>query len=314
MLTIHPNPPVDGAHVWVAAIAAVVALALATLLLCGFSPTIIRKLVIGEDERASTSKFQAAAWTYAISFALLTLFFGQAFYADFDPGWNIFLDSGLNSDYLWLLGIPSVGLAGAKVITQTKAADDPAAKPPKTIPTTSLMTRVRELGTDDNDADPQPALADLQYLIFNAIALLYFLGAFLSHVEAGLPSLPDSLIALTGVSAASYLATKAAAKSAAPAIVSVQPRTVRLGPNATPLVISGTGFIPPSIAGTPTVMLGGVNLAVDPGATATQITANIPTAANAATTGLKAGTLDLVVLTPVGTPSPEPAQVVVSEP
>jgi hypothetical protein len=301
--------PIAGGHVWVAAVIAVAVLVLATLVLCGFSLEIARKLVLGADNRGSTSKFQAAAWTYAICFALLTLLVGHLLYADFDSGWNEFLDEGLNADYLWLLGIPSAGLVGAKTITQTKAAGVPDAKRPKTADS-DLLSRIRELASDDNDDDPSPALADLQYLVFNAIALAFFLGAFLAHVEEGLPTLPDSLLGLLGVSAASYLATKAATQSAAPTITSVRPRVVMLGPAATELVVSGTGFIPPGASGGPTVMLGGVDLPVAAGATATQLTATVP--ATAAAQGLTAGTLDLVVLTPAGTPS-EPVQVVVSQ-
>jgi hypothetical protein len=246
---------VAGWHVLVAAVAAIVVLAGATLVLCGFSGTVAAKLVIGYDKRASTSKFQAAAWTYAICFALLTLLAGHMIFSDFDAGWNGFLKTGLNSDYLWLLGIPSAGLVGAKAITQTKATGDPAAKPAKVSADNKLSTRIRELGSNDADNDPQPELADLQYLIFNGIALLYFLSAFLGHVEKGLPSLPDSLIALTGVSAASYLAKKAATQTAAPVIASVHPRHVVLGAAPVPLTISGTGFIPEFATGKPAVML-----------------------------------------------------------
>jgi hypothetical protein len=52
---------------------------------------------------------------------------------------------------VWLLGIPSAGLVGAKAITQTQATGDPDAKLSKTSPDKSLLTRMRELGSDDSD-------------------------------------------------------------------------------------------------------------------------------------------------------------------
>ncbi len=292
--------PVLGGHVLIASAIAIVLLLVATWALYGLDVAIVRKLVIGADNRASTSKFQATAWTYALLFALLTLLLGHLFYADFDPGWDKFLEDGLNSDYLWLLGIPSVGLVGAKAITQSKVQANPDAKPTKpddkqpddkqpdekTKPTTGLLVRTRELASNDDDADPQPALGDLQYLVFNAIAVAYFLSAFLGHVEDGLPSLPDTLIALTVVSAAS----------------------VR-GDTETRLEVSGTGFLGATgKAGSPMATLGGAELDVEGTATAESVTAIVPTATEASDLGLldpeiKVAKLDLVVYTPAGQPS-----------
>jgi hypothetical protein len=86
---------------------------------------------------------------------------------------------------------------------------------------------------------------------------------------------------------------------------------VKLRSATTRLVVSGTGFIPPGASGAPAVMLGGVDLPVATGATATQLTATVPTERTATAQGLTEGTLDLVVLTPGGTAS-DPVQVVVS--
>jgi hypothetical protein len=346
--------PVLGGHVWIASGISIVLLLFATWALFGFNRALLLRLVIGADNRASTSKFQATVWTYALLFALLALLVGHLVYADFDAGWDKFLKDGLNSDYLWLLGVPSVGLVGAKAITQSKAQANPSAKPTKrdeneqdekgadqkdadvkgadkkqpdedtgekqsgdklaggdTKPKNGLLVRTRELASDDNDRDPQPALGDLQYLVFNAIAVAYFLSAFLGHVERGLPSLPDTLIALTGVSAASYLSAKAV-KSAAPAvIVSVRPSRVVLGPAAKDLEVSGGGFLGATGKGVkPAATLDGVDLTVMDGATAEHLTAVVPTATEAATEGLKAGKLPLVIFTPDGQKSaPETIEV-----
>jgi hypothetical protein len=298
--------PVDGGHIWVASAISIVVVLFATWALYGFNRALLLRLVIGKDGRASTSKFQATVWTYAILFALVMLLAGYLLYADFDSGWDKFLDEGLNSDYLWLLGIPSVGLVGAKAITQSKVEANPEAKPSKAADAeTGLRTRVRELASDDDDTSPQPALGDLQYLVFNAIAVVYFLSAFLGHPERGLPSLPDTLIALTGVSAASYLSAKAVRKAAPAVIASVYPTRVVLGPAATPLVVSGTGLLGATeTGGMPAATLDGVKLDVNAGATAEQLTAVVPTATAAAAKGLVAGKLPLVIITPGGQASP----------
>jgi hypothetical protein len=318
-----PDHPVAGGHVWVASGLSIAVLVIATWGVFGLDAKILGKLVLGADNRASTSKFQATAWTYALLFALVTLLVGHLLYADFDAGWDAFLNDGLNTDYLWLLGIPSAGLVGAKAITQSKAQANPAAKPTKPAadpaaeaePTGGdgadpaarksvverLLTRTRELASDDNDDDPQPALGDLQYLVFNAVAIAFFLSAFLGHVELGLPSLPDTLIALTGVSAASYLSTKAVRNAAPPVIVSVRPSRVVLGAAPRPLDVAGSGFLGATGKGdTPSAMLGGVDLLVEDGATAEHLTAIVPAAADAAAKGLEPGKLPLVILTPAG--------------
>jgi hypothetical protein len=307
--------PVDGGHIWVASAISIVVVLFATWALYGFNRALLSRLVIGMDGRASTSKFQATVWTYAILFALVMLLAGYLLYADFDSGWDKFLDEGLNSDYLWLLGIPSVGLVGAKAITQSKVEANPEAKPSKPADAdTGLLTRTRELASNDDDANPQPALGDLQYLVFNAVAVVYFLSAFLGHPERGLPSLPDTLIALTGVSAASYLSAKAVRKAAPAVIASVRPSRVVLGTSATELVVSGTGFLGATdTGGMPAATLDGVDLVVNEGATAEQLTAVVPTATAAAATGLVAGKLPLVILTPGGQPS-QPTTIDVLDP
>jgi hypothetical protein len=317
--------PVVGGHVWLASGLSIVILLFATWALYGFNHSLLLRLVIGADNRASTSKFQATVWTYAILFALVTLLVGHLIYADFDPGWNTFLDDGLNSDYLWLLGIPSVGLVGAKAITQSKVERNPDAKPSKPDDADAnakpggadanvlarVRTRTRELASNDNDKDPQPALGDLQYLVFNAVAVTYFLSAFLAHVERGLPSLPDTLIALTGVSAASYLSAKGVAKAAAPVIVSVRPSRVVLGRAPTPLTVSGTGLLGATgTGGAPGATLDGVELVVA-GPSAEGLTAMVPDTREATAKGLVAGKLPLIVYTPGGQPS-EPTTIEVS--
>jgi hypothetical protein len=75
-------------------------------------------------------------------------------------------------------------------------------------------------------------LVDSQYLLFNVIALIYFLGAFFQDPQAGFPSIPTLLFALTSTSTAGYVANKAVA-SATPMLTSVSPQTVKAASRST---------------------------------------------------------------------------------
>jgi len=59
-------------------------------------------------------------------------------------------------------------------------------------------------------------------VLFNVVALVFFVGEFLSDPVAGLPTLPDLLVGLTSVSAIGYLGKKTLS-SGAPTITDVQP-------------------------------------------------------------------------------------------
>ncbi|HEX5594050.1 MAG TPA: IPT/TIG domain-containing protein [Solirubrobacterales bacterium] len=194
------------------------ALAAAALLLIWWTVPGTGKLVIGKDGRWSTSKFQATAWTLVVVFALFSLFFaylivhvGDLFnwsWADrlqspLGDSLNDFFDQGLDGTYLVLLGLPLGTAVASKAITQSKVANGTEVKPPKDAQDST--SAVQELVGDDNG---ETDLGDFQYLLFNFLALAYFLVQFVSDPSAGLPSLPDTLIALTGVSAAAYVAKK----------------------------------------------------------------------------------------------------------
>jgi hypothetical protein len=54
----------------------------------------------------------------------------------------------------------------------------------------------------------QPDLLDFQYFGFTLILLAYFFTRFLGNEALGLPELPDTLVALSGVSTTGYLGKK----------------------------------------------------------------------------------------------------------
>jgi hypothetical protein len=177
------------------------------------------QLTRGKDGRASTSKFPATMWTLAVAFALFSLFFGflavqigdllnSAYLEQLkDPlGGSLdnLLGKGLDETYLLLLGLPLGTAVVSKGITSAKVDSGSIVKTPKTPSDPSTGSLQELVGDDDGNTD----LGDFQYLLFNLLALGYFLVAFMSHPARGLPTLPDTLIALTGVAAATYIGKK----------------------------------------------------------------------------------------------------------
>ena len=67
------------------------------------------------------------------------------------------------------------------------------------------MAGIAELFTGDDDTI---AWADLQYVVFTLITLVYFTAQFLARPADGLPAVPAALLTLIGVSASGYVANK----------------------------------------------------------------------------------------------------------
>jgi hypothetical protein len=154
-------------------------------------------LVNGKDGRWSTSKTNAVLWTYAVWFAFLSILLhtnGKG------------LDHAvLKQQYLVLLGFPVAAAVVAKGITQNKIKTGKTQTKAPDGTETNLVAGAGQLFADDTG---QPDLLDSQYFGFNLLLLAYFFARFLGNQKFGLPDLPDSLVALTGVSAAGYVAKK----------------------------------------------------------------------------------------------------------
>jgi hypothetical protein len=161
----------------------------------------LSSLVNGADNRWSTSKVSVVLWTYAVVWAFLAVLLHTRGHG--------LSDVKLSSQYLLLLGIPGAAAVSAKAITQTKVADNEAYKkaktPPANAPPPNALKGVGQLVSDDSGNSD---LLDAQYFIFTLLLLGYFLVQFLSSESATLPVLPDTLVGLTGVSAATYVAKK----------------------------------------------------------------------------------------------------------
>ena len=152
----------------------------------------------GADNRWSTSKVSVLLWTYAVLFAFVAIL--VAYHGDHFP------HEQLSTQYLILLGIPGTAAVAAKAITSSNVASGKTKKTVRTNPTNAPWVGIGQLfGDDDGNID----LLDSQYFAFNLVLLGYFFVRFIGHSELGLPSLPDSLLGVSGVAGAAYVGKKA---------------------------------------------------------------------------------------------------------
>jgi hypothetical protein len=110
----------------------------------------------------------------------------------------------LSQQYLALLGIPAAGAVGAAAITQSKTKTGALTKTTAAASPTPLQGIGQLFSNDQGEAD----VLDSQYLAFSLLLLGYFFAQFLTSESTTLPTLPDTLVGLTAVSAAGYLAKK----------------------------------------------------------------------------------------------------------
>lgn len=173
--------------------------------------------ISGLDGKWSTSKAGVLLWTAAVWFAFLAILFhthGDGLQKDI-----------LKSEYFVVLGIPAVTAVAAKGITTNKVSTGSVDKP-KTEGHSDPIKGVGELVSDDSGhAD----LLDFQYFGFSLILLGFFFLQFFGNPDAGLPNLPNTLLALSGVSAATYVGKKGLSDEAGPTIRSVVPPKAAVG-------------------------------------------------------------------------------------
>jgi len=183
----------------------------------------LKAAVMGEDGRASTSKTQVVIWTGAVVWALIDLLLlARAF-----PSGNLFTAAVGNDwrpEYLALLGLPVAAAAAAKAaVVGSNGGRGPQPGTPAEVAERLQALRVyvrnpvpdgemagvakglAELITSD---DGSVAWADLQYVAFTLITLVYFAVQLLSQPRNGLPPVPAALLTLMGVSAGAYTANK----------------------------------------------------------------------------------------------------------
>jgi hypothetical protein len=211
-------------------------------------------VVLGADGRISTSKTQIWLWTFGIGAALLYLSGIVIFRIGHDA--DVFTKTGW-TDYLVLLGGPFAAGVLAQFTVTTKVDSGTLQKAPTVaaaadavagaaLPPAGAPKALDVIANDAGELD----LVDSQYFIFNLVAFIYVAGLFISQiidkqvtdigVKYALPSVPSVLLGLTSISAATYVANKAAVKNA-PLISSVSPQPVVAGQNVD---ILGVNLVP----------------------------------------------------------------------
>jgi hypothetical protein len=216
--------------------------------------SIMRLLVIGADNRTSTSKTVALAWTYAIAFGLFAVLVAK--WLGDGSGYESLISNGLREEYWLLLGGPYAAAIAAKYAATTQ--NDGAGKIPASIDGASPG----QLLTDDQGNGD---LGDFQYVLLNVVALAAYLGAFVPDLDSGLPQLPKVLTALALTSAGAYSAKKFL-QQAPPTLTSILPASVPAGTDTQPSQIEvwGTNLTVPAAlapdgsALPPTVLVGGI--------------------------------------------------------
>ncbi len=156
-----------------------------------------RSLVVGEDKRVSTSKTTALLWTYSVAAALLSFLIAR--WLGHSGAFHILSTQGLNAQYAALIGGPIGAAILAKGIVSAQVSSGQAAKTPADAATPAQLVQ------DDNG---QADLGDVQYVLFNFVALAFFYGELLRVPQLGMPTIPDVLVGLTGVSAAGFVGKK----------------------------------------------------------------------------------------------------------
>jgi hypothetical protein len=173
----------------------------------------IKGAVVGTDKRLSTSKTVMAVWTYSLASVLLAIVIAKLL--GHPEGLDALKKSGLQAEYAVLIGGPIGAAILAKGIVSSQVSSGQS-KPD------GDEAKAADLVSNDTG---QTDLGDLQYVLFNTVALVFFFGQFLADPLLGLPDMPDVLVGLTSVSAVGYLGKKALPASMR-AIAEVRPSPV----------------------------------------------------------------------------------------
>lgn len=227
---------------------AVLALLLAVELvsLVGPRADFMSTVILGKDGRTSTSKTFILMWTLLLAWALVALLIAGSLHKHacvppkdaagaaqackmasdevglLQVGWQHFLRAGLSGSFLVLLGVPAAAGVAAKGITQSVVSGS-GYKPRNTKESSNVFERIAEIfSADDGTTD----IGDFQYVVFNLVAAVYFVVQFVRPDGSGLPTMPDTLLGLTSVSAGLYVGKKAVSRNK-PVVTAVFPQPVQ---------------------------------------------------------------------------------------
>lgn len=208
----------------------------------GQPPPTSRGLLIGTDNRVSTSKTTAALWTLVVLYFITT----EALIAGYGPS-NYFksLIQTISLLYLVFLGGPFAAAVLAKVTVSTQTATGQLQKSEANSP------KIADVFSDD---DGNTDLVDVQYLVFNLLIAIIVLLQFIHAPGYGAPPVPDLLAILTGGSAATYVANKALVSGNPPSLDRIAPTNCRPGGQ---FVAFGANFIAQGDTEGPEAFVGG---------------------------------------------------------
>jgi hypothetical protein len=164
----------------------------------GLISVLVIDVVVGADKRLSTSKTVAAVWTYFVASSLLG--FVLAKFAGFPQALETMIHSGLAGQYAVLIGGPLGAAIAAKGIVSNQVGKSSSAK------TSGEGLSAGQLVQNDSE---ETDLGDFQYILFNVVAMVFFIGSIIQSPTHGFPRVPDILLGLTSVAAAGYVAKKA---------------------------------------------------------------------------------------------------------
>jgi hypothetical protein len=176
------------------------------------------KLIVGTDNRISTSKTIATVWTLVVAAALLAFVYANVI--GHPHPLDVTNEGGRVGQYALLFGGPLAAAILSKAIVSKQTSEAGGERNPGASP------QLRNLiANDEGETD----LGDLQYVLFNLVALVYVLTTMLLHEPAnGLPHIPDVLLGLTSVSATGYVGKKLLPPSAG-AEAEIAPRHSAVG-------------------------------------------------------------------------------------
>jgi len=185
-------------------------------------------------------------------YALLSFFIADELGLRFGSDEDGFGNLAFHEQYLLLLGGPFAAAVAAKGLTSQRAEDGTTLKSTAETPDQQDISQgAREIISDDSG---RTSLPDFQYFMFNLVALTIFLVSFIPHLQEGLPELPNFLVALTSLSALTYLGTKAVTRQT-PTIAAIVPGKAR---RSETVEVSGTHFTNGPNAPAPTVTIDGI--------------------------------------------------------
>jgi hypothetical protein len=242
-----------------------------------------RSLVVGTDNRVSTSKTAALVWTYTLAASLLSFLIAR--WMGYQGAYKVLSTQGIEAQYMVLIGGTAGAAILAKGIVSAQVDSGATAKPEAESANLAQLVQNDGGGTD---------LGDVQYLLFNIVALAFFYGEIFRAPQAGLPTIPDALVGLTSVAAAGFVGKKALA---GPAVLSeVTPEAAAVG-EAVTIATSG---IAKSEEDLPALTVKFGEAAADRRGLALTTTTTLGVLINAYVPPTAAGKVDITVSTPTG--------------